>query len=503
MREVRIPSSIKLVFSKHRLTLMYGRCYRAGLSCEGYRLFVVNGHTPPEYAASRSLSPAPERVIPDFQASQRELQAYAAYRDRAICFGEPFGNGFWRNFVLQVASCAPAIRYCIFALGSLTQHVEENGLIRATDECRCSHCRFALTSYNKAIANINDPALPDDRTDVALLACVMFICLEMLQGSNERVLDLVEKGYRLIHQSDGSPILPPASESSLRTSLYPVFGRLRLLAQLFGRPISQLQGTEHRLLQNSSVLEELCDHLYQIMGRLHPFVISATMARWSNFSNSDVIELFSQQMKHLCELSNWYSQFTQYCSTSMLSGSPKHSSMTALLEVNYIVTKTWLSTALSVSQMAFEKYHDDFSRAIDLAASMLESALPRKNAPAFVFESGFMPPLFFIANKCRDPALRRRAVALLELTGRREAAWDRAEVLAVARRVIELEEAERDDEVVHSQDSPRNVVQRKRFEDVQIGQKLLSGGKVYAKITYYWMDASSWLASNEETLKIY
>jgi hypothetical protein len=441
-------------------------------------------------------------LFSDFQPSQIELQAYTVYQDRATSFGEPFDTTFWRDLILQIGTQEPAIRHCIFAIGSITKHVQENGPMNATNECRCSHCQFALTAYNKAIANLTNTALPGDSADVALLACVMFICMEMMQGSTERVLNLVEQGYRLMHQSNAYRTTNPASRSSLTTSLYTIFVRLRILSQLFGRPIPQLQVAEPHPIHSISTLEELRNHLYKIMGNFHPFLVSASVARWNDFSNSDTVELYSEQIKHLSDLKNWYSLFNQYSLTSSMSKSSEQGSATAILEVNYIVINAWLSTSLSVSRTKFEKHYDDFSRVVDLAAATLESTLLKKIATPFSFDAGFMPPLFFIATKCRDRNLRRRAVALIQLTGPREAAWDRAEVLAVARRVIELEEYGDEDEAVHSPSLTRNMALKQRFEDVQIGENFSRAGKVYTDVTYYWMDEFNHLALSKETLEI-
>lgn len=176
--------------------------------------------------------------------------------------------------------------------------------MNATDECRCSHCQFALTAYSKAIGKVTNTAWSGDSADVALLACVMFICIEMMQCSNERVLNLVEQGHRLMHQSNTYRNTDSAKRCPLTTSLYSIFGRLRVLAQLFGRSISQLQVAEPYTVQSIPTLEELRNHLYKIVGTIHPFLVSATVVRWNNCSNSNTVELCSEQTKHLSDLKN-------------------------------------------------------------------------------------------------------------------------------------------------------------------------------------------------------
>lgn len=58
----------------------------------------------------------------------------------------------------------------------------------------------------------------------------------------------------------------------------------------------------------------------------------------------------------------------------------------------------------------------------------------------FTFEISVIPPLHFVATRCRCPITRREAVALLETNPPREGLWDVETHIAVAKRVIEIEE---------------------------------------------------------------
>lgn len=60
--------------------------------------------------------------------------------------------------------------------------------------------------------------------------------------------------------------------------------------------------------------------------------------------------------------------------------------------------------------------------------------------PRFHMHTGVVPVLYGIIHKCRDPAIRRRAVALMANAQRLEGVWDSQAVLAVALKAMAIEE---------------------------------------------------------------
>jgi hypothetical protein len=65
----------------------------------------------------------------------------------------------------------------------------------------------------------------------------------------------------------------------------------------------------------------------------------------------------------------------------------------------------------------------------------------QSKAASFAFEQGILPPVYFIAMKCRERVLRRRAVQLLKnASPRRVGMWNTELLAACAERIIEIEE---------------------------------------------------------------
>jgi hypothetical protein len=53
---------------------------------------------------------------------------------------------------------------------------------------------------------------------------------------------------------------------------------------------------------------------------------------------------------------------------------------------------------------------------------------------------GVIPPLYFIAIKCRHPTIRRRALSLLKKASLRESPWRAVPTARVIEKIIVLEE---------------------------------------------------------------
>ena len=65
---------------------------------------------------------------------------------------------------------------------------------------------------------------------------------------------------------------------------------------------------------------------------------------------------------------------------------------------------------------------------------------PISESAPFSCELGIIAPLFLVASRCRDPYIRRSAVALLLQSRRHEGRWDSIGAASVCEKIIEIEE---------------------------------------------------------------
>lgn len=91
-----------------------------------------------------------------------------------------------------------------------------------------------------------------------------------------------------------------------------------------------------------------------------------------------------------------------------------------------------------------ERRHDaclpHFERITCLSASLIRSARPGAASSSLSLEPGIVAPLYMTATRCRHPAVRRRALALLRRANRQEGMWSSIGAAAVAGRIIAVEE---------------------------------------------------------------
>jgi hypothetical protein len=102
---------------------------------------------------------------------------------------------------------------------------------------------------------------------------------------------------------------------------------------------------------------------------------------------------------------------------------------------------------------------DEFERIVALAETLskIPSSSPQTGIkPAYSFDMGVLPPLYYTAVRCRDPIIRRKALALLSASPRREGIWDSLILAAIVRWVIGEEESDLD-EVSCAEDVPLSV----------------------------------------------
>ena len=101
--------------------------------------------------------------------------------------------------------------------------------------------------------------------------------------------------------------------------------------------------------------------------------------------------------------------------------------------------------AYPAEQTSWDKYHAEHEEIVSLAAKIIDaspstSGTASQVAPSFSIETNIVAPLYSVAHRCRDPAIRRRAIALLAATPRQEGVWNSTLVARVTQRIVEIEE---------------------------------------------------------------
>ena len=442
------------------------RCVKAKKTCEGYTNFVdfvssdqgkrrgTANWQITTVSTPKPCIPTPERPLLEFKASESEWRAFNLYSEKAGIFSGAFDKKFWRDFVLQVATHEPAVRQGVIALGSFCPHILAGSELEERSSCGCAGCVQGFKAYNKAINMIASPNFSRSNIHVALLTCLLFIGIEMMRGSEQHVIALATSGLKLMAEDETA-----LSSTLVEQSLLPAFTRIRLCSALFTHTIDHIpKAAVERVMQRvhdprPMTIEELRDSLFSIMAEALEMIHFVTRFK-RNFDTGNKRMLTIEQERDYWMVMGdaWFAKFTEWeadqnLRASQMSDEAKSESayMIALLKCYHLASDIWLKTVLSHSQLVYQQYEAAFTALLDAAASVLEAPLMSQTYSAssftpFTFEMGLLPPLYFVSYRCRSPILRRRAISLLELVPTSEATWDKSIHIALAKRIMEVEE---------------------------------------------------------------
>jgi len=148
-------------------------------------------------------------------------------------------------------------------------------------------------------------------------------------------------------------------------------------------------------------------------------------------------------------LSTWKEMLDRFVATA-----PPSSHLTeaaTILQIQRIATLTWLNRALVPEETAADADIPMYELAVRLAESLQfqdhgqtskSKSKSKSNLPpsTFFFDMEIVSPIYLVAIKCRHPNIRRRAIAILRHTVRREGLWDSVKAAAIAERVMQIEE---------------------------------------------------------------
>lgn len=303
---------------------------------------------------------------------------------------------------------------------------------------------LALSQYNKAIKHLSQlMSRPSSESiNIALLVCILFVCVECLRGDYQPAVKHFEAGMAIAKAGTGggSPNSRASGANGIREQVLPFFNRLELLSQLFGLRPTYPYGLmpSQTVPQTFSSIDEARDSVVHLINLSIRFVHESKTRRIDNeLTPQDV----AQRADLIIHMRKWKATLDTYLATAQTS--PRLVEAAAILEIHYLAMTTWLHRSLYANECATDADVPLYDRAVCLAESIHECSTSTSPS-TFLFDMQLISPLYLVAIKCRHPALRRRAIAVLRRFVRREALWDSHMAAAIAERIMEIEEMEMD-----------------------------------------------------------
>lgn len=368
---------------------------------------------------------------------------------------------------MQVSQSEPAVRHALVAVGALNERrdlyvkditysrtVVTTGLpnIEAPirQEPEQHNDPFALSQYNKAIAHLakamSSPS--SNSIDTALLVCILFVCVECLRGDYQPALKHFEGGMSIAIAAGGSngPNSRHSQTTSIRSKLVPFFNRLELLGQVYGQRPNYEYGLEPADIFPYT-FHSIVEARNSIVHIMNLSLRSIHKTKFSRYSDTIPPEDYAYHDEIVACVLAWKTTLNHFLLST--PPSPRLTEAATILEIQQIVCLSWLNRSLIPGECIADKDIPLYERAVILAESLAlpdqDSAKPHSaststSTSTFLFDMEIVSPLYLVAIKCREPRIRRRAIALLRRTVRREGLWDSVKVAAIAERIMEIEE---------------------------------------------------------------
>lgn len=346
----------------------------------------------------------------------------------------PLPSQIWHASVLRLCASSSAIQHAVVALSEFHERFCSPTTAATSLEACYEH-------YHQAVRSINRLLTAQDSTSTRLIqetlvACAIFICIEVLVNNDIAALTHLEGGLGIIRHVAKCKTSPGGSAQldDQMADLAGLFTRLDLQALNFvGSRASQ------EPVQSSTSFPNLPSFsLYRCIRNAQHFMRSS--AKTSKYSLEAPSIVIREREHHLSALELWYQGFKSQCSDLPVAENA------ANLLIAYHTSRIKLRVCLEPWETAYDTCFADFRAIVAAAECIMASRIPSfltNSEKYFTLESSIIEPLYFTALKCRDPFLRRQALSLLRRSGK-EGVWDGLAMAEIANFVIELEDGNLD-----------------------------------------------------------
>ncbi|KAJ5807799.1 hypothetical protein N7474_009068 [Penicillium riverlandense] len=502
------------------------RCCSTGRVCDGYEVpSAATRETAQKYKGKRLLQPqilgnkndkilsindsygldlsAAESTSFDFFRCQsaREIPGY-------------FISSVWEQLVLQLSHREPCILHAAVAVGAMHRFSRGQcpSLLTGSNSLEPANA-FAIRQYVKSLNHLRSrlAGSPNESCGVvALAACLLFICLEMLQGNRPAAVAHLRTGLRILSglhvqflkldPRQGGICLELSSETEHNPlgQLAIVFARLDYEATMFGEqtPVLALIPVDNKLsipkafasvAEAKQSLDLLANSAFRFRGEL---LRLAALENGDEFSEMDLAvrhclhyskirtvnlchhpTIQEQHDSVLTNLARWSSAF------KALSVHPLYSYArpTLLLEIQQFYLHFLISTIRDTHEQPCDRFVDTFKRIVSLSEKFVDGVAPSNYVQSsylpgltFTLESGIIPAMYITSVKCRDRAVRHAAISLLQSTTCQEGMWEGALIARFMEGVAELEEKAAKNQTGKDAVTACDIPEQARFNDVVV-----------------------------------
>ncbi|KAK1634065.1 hypothetical protein BDP81DRAFT_325341, partial [Colletotrichum phormii] len=445
------------------------RCIIAGRTCDEYGIWASRDRsTTPFLSQQESFISLRNIRTSTIGLTDAEKRLFEWVSRRAIAkLAGVLDSSFWETIVLQTSSSEPAVMHAVLALSSVHKNQMTN-TGSAPDQrpsCLDFQERCTLQHYNKSIV-LQKRLTRDDpeSVHVALICCILYICLEYMRKRFKAGHSHLSHGLKLLGPINNpglkrgnrlddirSNIAPDSVARCLLDTFSHFLNQARSLKGPLGeerqsdepRPSRQLPCSFESLIEARSHLDELLARAQKLRRCILAFA-----------SSSDVSHAFEMLVVQSClrnDLVSWSRVYDSFKARRWTHLSARERLAFHLLPVYHTMAQIITEASLHPDgELIFDKFTWHFETMTASSKEILTAALPTMAADlssghctakfSFTADMGLIPPLYYVALKCRNRRIRRQAIELITDNLHQEGMWDAKLAAAVASEVMRMEE---------------------------------------------------------------
>ncbi|KAJ5116933.1 hypothetical protein N7456_001281 [Penicillium angulare] len=365
----------------------------------------------------------------------------------------------WRKTLMIFAQTVPAVRHAAIALAMIHRTYLDHSTGEFTpDLCFSKYQpldKAPLHHYNRAIQLLLelDGGKSAEITAVTLLVCYLFTCFDHLVGDDAQAFKHLRGGLALSRNIDSATFNNNTDKYEQSSGFHAIIcqathqiRRLDMQAGMFLVDWSptDIQDTFMTALapcdSTFQSLDQAADHLQILLTQ-----VMKLRSTEQQLAPTGTIPPLPPSLADatLNNLNSWSSHFEsfldRYTPPELTFGI---NSLVSLLRLQHTVAYIILCGGGTSQEMSYDNFMPQFKQCIAFATEVAAAHEKYSGSTRLTFtpEIGFIPVLYIIGAKCRDPNLRREALSLLRRQIIREASWDSISTAKVLERIIEIEE---------------------------------------------------------------
>ena len=408
----------------------------------------------------------PSTLSTPFQGTAQEKRIFHRFQLRtAPAFSGGSESGFWHDLVLKVGQQEPVVRNAIIALGSLHEDYQIRGGKYEPQLIEDSSYREVTTLYGKALRQLNEQLNKPTKTNakLAVICSILFACFEVLRRNNMAAVVHYQQGMRQLMRQMSRPEADDTALTQYSDGTYQaqhrsipqgeldvimrVFARYDIQACTFSKESAErLDVDMPQTIPTSLTLEQVRNHLDNLLICVYQ-LIKSDLRMYRYWNESDVPRQWrDRRQEAVLSFSDWLNAIEVFLEkTSAPVNANERRGLLGLqlqIKVALIMLKMCID---SKPETTYDMFVTDFENIVSRVEELFQFLALVDTKPLdqehtdFSMELGLVHPLFFVATKCRDWNLRRRAVAQLRKAGK-EGVWEGPIMAVLAQKVMRLEE---------------------------------------------------------------